>query len=175
MDVKELNKEIVLFLNVQKGFYGDATKQFFYKIEELLMNGKLENILAVKFVALPNCPQFDAIQAKTTEEQKLPKWFSPYLRAITFKFNYNCADSLLLNQLKAMNDGVVPQKVYLAGFNTESFILMTAMGLLDLGIKPVILEDYCYSQNGEEVHKAGITILKSLLGEEGVTSVELFK
>ena len=175
MNAVDLSKEIVMFLNVQKGFYDENTKKYFYKIEELLLNARLENVLATKFVVLPNLPQYGSYKAKTIEEQKLPKWFAPYLRAVTFKFGYNCADSLLVRQLQAMNNGETPKKVYLAGFNTESFILMTAMGMADIGIQPVILEDYCFSQKGEVVHNAAITILKSLYGDEGVVSIELFK
>ena len=58
------------------------------------------------------------------------------------------------------------KQVYIAGLNTETSILATALDLFDKGIKPVILSHLCNTINGKRINEAALEILRIAVGDE---------
>ena len=53
--------------------------------------------------------------------------------------------------------------IHLCGFDTEACVYKTAMDLIEIGVRPVVLKDYCYSSD-EEMHQMGLRILEKNIG-----------
>ena len=58
-------------------------------------------------------------------------------------------------------------EIHLCGFDTEACVYKTAMDLVEIGVRPVILKDYCYSSD-EQMHTIGIKILEKNIGKKNV-------
>lgn len=66
--------------------------------------------------------------------------------------------------LPEMNDF---DKIYICGFDTDACVYKTALDLVENGVRPIVLKDYCYSAN-EELHKMGIKLLTRNIGENNI-------
>ena len=76
--------------------------------------------------------------------------FQPKAGAIVYeKGTY----SSYLPEMKAFDE------IHLCGFDTDACIYKTAMDLVEQNIRPIILKDYCYSEN-EDFHQAGLKLLE---------------
>ncbi len=54
-------------------------------------------------------------------------------------------------------------EVHLCGFDTDACVYKTAMDLVEQGVRPVILKDYCFSTTGE-FHEMGLRLLERNIG-----------
>lgn len=59
-------------------------------------------------------------------------------------------------------------KVYLAGFDTDGCILATALDLFDQGVETFVVEPWCASSGGQDIHHAAIKILNRSIGRDHV-------
>ena len=48
------------------------------------------------------------------------------------------------------NNGLLPECVFIVGFDIECCVLMTAADLFENGIRPIVLTKYCGASGGEE-------------------------
>lgn len=84
--------------------------------------------------------------------------FTPKKEAIIFiKTGYTS----YLPEMKAFDE------IHLCGFDTEACVYKTAMDLVEVGVRPVVLQDYCYSSD-EQIHTIGIKILEKNIGKKNV-------
>ena len=84
--------------------------------------------------------------------------FTPKKEAIIFiKTGYTS----YLPEMKAFDE------IHLCGFDTEACVYKTAMDLVEIGVRPVVLKDYCYSSD-EQMHTIGIKILAKNIGKKNV-------
>ena len=58
-------------------------------------------------------------------------------------------------------------EIHICGFDTDACVYKTAMDLIEIGVRPIVLKDYCYSAN-EELHKIGIKLLERNIGVENI-------
>ena len=58
-------------------------------------------------------------------------------------------------------------EIHICGFDTDACVYKTAMDLAELGIRPVILKDYCFSAN-QEFHDIGIALLERNIGKSNI-------
>lgn len=58
-------------------------------------------------------------------------------------------------------------EVHLCGFDTDACVYMTAMDLIDHGIRPVVLSQYCGSKN-QQFHLMGLELLRRNIGPENI-------
>ena len=58
-------------------------------------------------------------------------------------------------------------EIHLCGFDTDACIYKTAMDLVELGIRPVILKDYCFSAT-KEFHDMGMALLERNIGKSNI-------
>ena len=59
-------------------------------------------------------------------------------------------------------------EVFLAGFDTDGCVLATALDLFDQGIETFIIEPWCSSLGGQDMHDAAIKILNRSIGKDHV-------
>jgi nicotinamidase-related amidase len=84
--------------------------------------------------------------------------FAPKKDAIVFtKTGYTS----YLPEMKAFDE------IHLCGFDTEACVYKTALDLVEVGVRPVVLQDYCYSSD-EQMHTIGLKILEKNIGKKNV-------
>ena len=66
-----------------------------------------------------------------------------------------------LPEMKAFDE------IHLCGFDTEACVYKTALDLVEVGVRPVVLKDYCYSSD-EQMHNMGLKILEKNIGKRNV-------
>lgn len=80
--------------------------------------------------------------------------FTPQEDAIVFtKTGYTS----YLSEMKAFDE------IHLCGFDTEACVYKTALDLVETGVRPVVLKDYCYSSD-EQMHIMSLRILEKNIG-----------
>jgi nicotinamidase-related amidase len=66
-----------------------------------------------------------------------------------------------LPEMKAFDE------IHICGFDTDACIYKTALDLIEIGIRPIVLKDYCYSAN-QELHDMGLKLLERNIGRKNV-------
>ena len=70
-----------------------------------------------------------------------------------------------------MINAIQANTIYIAGLGTESCITATAFGLIDIGKRPIIIEDCCASPYGVENHNNAISNLRNIMGDHNITNL----
>jgi nicotinamidase-related amidase len=76
----------------------------------------------------------------------------------------NILSAVKINKIKQALIKNNISEVYLCGFDTDCCVLATAYDLYDQGIKPVILENLCWSTAKDNLHKPTLKIINSNIG-----------
>lgn len=58
-------------------------------------------------------------------------------------------------------------EVHICGFDTEACVYKTALDLVEVGVRPVVLKDYCYSSDAQ-MHALGLKILEKNIGSGNI-------
>ena len=58
-------------------------------------------------------------------------------------------------------------EIHLCGFDTDACIYKTAMDLIENNIRPVILKDFCFSEN-QTFHDIGLKLLERNIGKHNI-------
>ena len=58
-------------------------------------------------------------------------------------------------------------EIHLCGFDTDACIYKTALDLIEHGIRPVVLKDFCFSSN-KTFHQMGLKLLRRNIGKENI-------
>lgn len=61
---------------------------------------------------------------------------------------------------------LAPERVLLAGIDTDMCVLKNAMDGFDLGLRPIVLVDCCASTAGLQAHLAGLAVLARNIGAD---------
>ncbi|MFS0518920.1 isochorismatase family cysteine hydrolase [Nostoc sp. UIC 10607] len=162
-------REILLVVDMQNGFMSEKCRQIIPTviklIERFLAAGKLVEF--TRFVNTTNSNYVKLIHwSKLIHEPEtsIIDELQPYINSIFDKHYYsafteNFSSFILINQIK---------KIYLCGVETDSCILKTAIDSFERGIEPVIIEDACFSEGGQQAHDAGIFLLKRNIGKNQI-------
>ena len=59
-------------------------------------------------------------------------------------------------------------EVHIAGLNTECCVLATANAFFEANIKVKVLAKYCTTDGGREFHRAGLKVIKRLIGGDNI-------
>ena len=165
MDKAILQNEILLLIDLQKGFYNENTKSCFNKVLELLVNHSFSKVIATKFCNFFEENMFERYlnyeKMRDKTEIDIPEWLAKSASVVVLKDRYNCVSPHFLKQLRLLNGGIMPQRVFIAGVDTEACVLMTANGLFEAGIQPIILASHCASSQGKEMHDNALEIAKT--------------
>lgn len=170
-------KNILILVDMQNGFTKKGrTLELAYKVEKLLKAKCFDYVVATKFLNYDNSiyeKLFDWHQLKTDDERALCKNFEEYADVIFEKTTYTCVNPAFLQRMCQLNDGIYPERLFIAGVDTDCCVLKTATDLYESNIRPIVLTHYCDSTGGLESHQAGILCLKRLIGERQLFSGEI--
>lgn len=160
-------RTLLLIVDLQKAFITHETRGIIHKIERIIpayqhiamtrfhnpVGSNYRKLLDWDACAMGN-EDFDLAM-------DLPE------NAVVFdKSGYNGLTPLFRQML--FNLGI--DVIHLCGMDTEACVLATAMGVFDVGLRPVVLASACASTNGEVMHRAGLEILRCNIGAAQVIS-----
>ena len=163
--------DVLILVDVQNAFRNAFTEPTIAILRNFLDEYKLSKVIATKFVNYPESFFEKALDYKngfTVQSQEIVPELKPFASCVYLKDTYGCVNEGFLGQLKILNQGVLPERVLLAGFNTEACILAMAIGLFDAGIQPCILADFVASSEGFDMHNNGLVMLESLFGMHSI-------
>lgn len=133
-------------------------------------------VIATKFKNTTNS-SFENIlnwsDLKTDQEQQINEKIINYVNLIVDKNVYSCVDVNFIQQLISINNGELPEQVYIAGLDTDCYVLTTAVNLFEYGIRPIILTEYCNSTGGDLSHEYGLICLKRLIGKKQICNIKI--
>ena len=161
-------KDILVIVDVQKGFTKDYTVEKIPVIEDLLSRRVFDTVIATKYWNTPDSNISRLMGWKdlcTEEEQDLVPEIEPYVDHITAKNIYSGVTPELVELLKELGGGRLPEYVFLLGFDTECCLLSTAADLFEMGVRPLVLTEYSGSHDGPKYHDAGIVAMEHLIGQ----------
>lgn len=168
-----MDDKILIVVDVQNGFiktqeHVDNTNQ----IVALVKSGKFDKIIATKFLnytgsLYEKC--FNWYELKTSDATDLYAPLKPFVYETFTKSTYNCVNDKFIELLVQLNNGKLPERVYLCGLDTDACVLATAVGLFDNKIIPIVLEDYCFSTGGRQYHAAGLKCLERTIGKSQIS------
>jgi nicotinamidase-related amidase len=159
----KMEKSLLLVIDVQNGFVSKKTRHVVPRIVQLLSSSKFGKVAFTQYFNAESSPYEKYLQwfeLKTDEEQALAKEIEPYARLIFRKDVYTAINSEVRTFLEREKIGTV----YLVGIDTDCCVLATAVDLFQMGIRPIVLADYCASNGGHESHAAGLRVLVRLIG-----------
>ena len=160
-----MSKTALLIVDVQKGFINGETEHVVSRVEQL--QAEYEHVYATQFVNGEGSPyrKFLGWQrfAPGSEEVLLAFEPLPCVRVIV-KNLYSSLNSELLEELEG--NGI--EEVHVCGIDTDACVSVTAVGLFEHGIRPVVISDACASHGGSEYHNAALKILRRLIGRNQI-------
>ena len=160
-----MSKRALLIVDVQKGFINAETEHVVSRVEQL--QSEYEHVYATQFVNREGSPYRKFLGwerfAQGSEEVLLAFEPLPSVRVIV-KDLYNSVNSRLLEELE--RNGI--EEVDVCGIDTDACVMVTAVGLFERGIRPVIISDACASHGGAEYHNAALKILRRLIGRDQI-------
>ncbi len=144
-------KKALLIIDVQ---ISAVTKpEIAEKIEKL--QSQYNYIFVSKFIN-KNSPVLTILNWTGYDNEDLA--FTPCENAVIFtKSGY----SSYLPEMKNFDE------VHICGFDTDACIYKTAMDLIENNIRPIILKDYCFSEN-QQFHDMGIRLLERNIGKQNI-------
>lgn len=161
----------LIIVDLQKGFLTSAEPEHLAeRLACLLRKGIFHAVLATQFVSVPQNPfqRFMGWDGLHGVEQDISDIVLPMITAVIPKSGFSCVNDTLLQKLKEVHGGELPVQVFLAGTDTEACVFASAIHFFELGVRPVVLADYCASSGGMAVHKAGLLCIERAIGAMNV-------
>jgi nicotinamidase-related amidase len=159
--------DVLLVVDVQRGFLNEYTQHIPKRIVRLIERGDYNPLLFTRFVNTADGPYprflgWDACQHEP--ETLLAPELLPYASAaLTFA---KPGDAGIPDELADFLQREQIEEVTIAGIDTDMCVLKVAMDIFDLGIKPLILTDCCASTHGLQSHLAGLAVLARNVGAD---------
>ena len=161
-------KNIIILVDIQNGFVKtEYAEESFKRVEDLMKRELFDVVIATKYWNEEGsiiCRLMDWHGLCTEEEQDLRPEIKEYVDHITEKNTFSSMTDEMKDLLREVNGGELPEHVFVIGYDTECCVLTTATDLFEMGVRPIVLTQYCGSHDGERYHQAGITSLEHLIG-----------
>ena len=163
-------KNILIIVDMQNGFARyEQTIRLAERIKLFMKRKLFDAVIATRFFNEDDSmyeKMFGWKRLKTEEERKVPDGIAKYVNYYADKYIYNCVNSNFIQRLCQLNDGEYPQKVFVIGADTDCCVMTIATALFENNIRPVVLTKYVDSNGGPESHKAGLLVMRRLIGEK---------
>ena len=144
-------KIALLIIDVQKSAVGKS--KIPQKIEKLQRQYKYVFVSQFKN---KNSPLLKLMNWDGYDNESLA--FQPDSKAVIFdKKGY----SSYLPEMKKFSE------IHLCGFDTDACVYKTALDLIEHGIRPIVLKDFCFSAN-KSFHKMGLKLLARNIGKNNI-------
>lgn len=176
-------KKIVIVVDVQNGFTRyPNTENTAHEIDQLLKTDLFDIVIATKFENNDNSVYSRILgweRLKSKHDRELYGEIEKKASIVVRKNIYTCVNTDFIQKLSQLNEGRIPEQVFLMGIDTDCCVLKIATDLFELGIRPIVLTQYCNSNGGEQSHLAGLTCLRRFIGKQQIvdgtinTKVEL--
>jgi nicotinamidase-related amidase len=167
-----MKKELLLVVDVQNGFINRQTEHVVEPISEFVAKwqGQAKGpVIYSRFINLDGSPWEKILGYKdlkaepsTALSDKLPTKGTHIFKKGTY--------SAWSKEVQQVADGTSIKRVVLCGIDTDQCVLETAIDIFEANLVPVVLEDLCASGAGKDFHRAGIKLLKRLIGDKQVIS-----
>ena len=158
-------KKLLLVIDVQNDFVNDNTKNTLIKIKELVNSNNYDLIAFTRFINDEDSIWYKKLNYKgcmTEEQQKIV--IDTENNKIFDKKIYTAVNDELKDYIRE-ND---ISEIYLCGFDTDACVQKTAIDFFEQNYEVYVLEDYCMSHRGEELHNIVIDNLKRLIGTDSI-------
>lgn len=168
-------KNILIIVDMQEGFIRHKqTKQVKNRIIELLKKNIFNTVIATRFLNEKNSiyeKLFDWNHLEQNDERTIPKEIMEHVDYVSDKYIYNCVNTSFIQRLCQLNEGVYPEKIFIAGVDTDCCVLTIATSLYENNIRPIVLTQYIDSNGGSKSHEAGLLCMKRLIGEKQLSNI----
>lgn len=189
------NSRILVLVDVQNGFCGSENAEAIGRLQKLCESDNVTAVVATQFINKRDSlyeTVLDWHEMFGGSEIELVDEIKEYVNNVVPKDTYGCMNEDFLATIGnihwrtfsddekraaiAANEGTLPSplplpnEVLVAGADTEACVYAAAVGLFDCGIRPIVVEDCCWSSGGQEMHEAGITIMRRTLGKKQIIS-----
>ena len=125
-------KNILLVVDIQNGFISnEMTRAALSRIENLLQAEAFDAVIATKYRNYPGSPisrlmGWDLLT--TDEEQELAGSVETYADRVVEKSHYSAVNDNLIQALTELNEGTLPEYLFVAGADTECCVLSSGRG-----------------------------------------------
>lgn len=163
-------KNILLAIDVQNGFVKNPySERVLSRIEDLLSRNLFDEVIMTRYWNEPG-----SILSRfmgwndlcSPEEQALRPEIAKYVHHEIEKDIYSSMTAEMYDLLRDLNDGELPEYVFVLGFDTECCVAMTAAEMFESDIRPLVLTRYCGSHDGDKYHHAGLISMEHLIGPD---------
>ena len=162
-------KNILIVVDMQNGFVRyNQTIKLAENIKSFVRRDLFDVVIATRFLNDDNSmyeKMFGWKYLKTEEERMILPEIAEYVNYYADKYIYNCVNPNFIQRLCQLNNGMYPEKVFVIGADTDCCVMAIATALFENNIRPVVLTRYVDSNGGPESHKAGLLVMKRLIGE----------
>lgn len=170
-------KKILLLIDMQYGFTRNVqTERLADRIQNLLDLGLFDLVIATRFLNEDNSIYEQLLawdRLKIEKERALIKGYLKHIDHVFDQYVYTCVDQSFIQRVCQLNEGRYPEKIYIAGADTDCCVLKVATDLFENSIRPIVLTKYCASNGGQNSHEAGLLCMGRLIGEKQLVDVEI--
>lgn len=162
-----MDNTLLLIVDMQNGFVSEKTDYVVPKVIQLISSNKFSKIAFTQYFNTDSSPferYLNWFKLKTREEQSLVNELVPYAHFVVRKNGYTSINAEMKSYLA--NNNITT--VFIAGIDTDCCVLTSAVDLFQMGIRPVVLADYCASNGGAESHTAALRVLVRLIGDKQI-------
>lgn len=163
-------KNILLAIDLQNGFIKNPySERVLARIEDLLSRNLFDEVIMTRYWNEPG-----SILSRfmgwndlcSQQEQELRPEIAKFVHHETKKDIYSSMTAEMYDLLRDLNDGELPDYVFVLGFDTECCVAMTATEMFESDIRPLVLTRYCGSHDGDKYHNAGLISMEHLIGPD---------
>lgn len=162
-------KSLLLVIDLQKSFINDNTFEIPLKVEKLIRNNNFDYVAFTKFINFDTCNFNTVLNYKgcmSEEERNIV--IDTGNNKIFCKSVYTALNNELIDYINDNNINMI----YVCGIDTDACVLKTAIDLFENNYNFRVIENCSMSHSGKEFHEFAIRMLKKLVGEQNIISLE---
>lgn len=155
-------KKILLMIDMQNDFITNVTcAKLSYDVREFIVNADFDYVIGFYYNSDNNNSSSWKVTGSKLYINRLHKDLVKYCDVVLSHTEYNClSNRKLLEIMRTYNGGELPEEVYLCGLDTDACVYETAIALSEIGIKPILIKDLCFSSGGLKYHEAALMLFK---------------
>lgn len=153
---------LLLIIDFQKEFISENTSQSITELNDLVNSNKYDKVLFTRFINNPVNPVYKKANWKgciTEDSIEIPIDTSNHM--VIDKPTYTAYNPELIKYIKDNNI----DNIYIAGFDVDCCVFVTALNLFENNYNTYILKDYVYSCVSEELKEEILAILGRCIGD----------
>jgi nicotinamidase-related amidase len=157
----------LLVVDVQVQFRTPETAPAYDRIPDVL--ARFDYVVASRSVPAAGgiVDRFKRWQPAAPDSAEAAYWVdfsgrSPERTLLIDKIDYNAFN----DRVRAWVEARGVREVYLCGSDTDMCLLRSALGVMEAGLRPIIITSLCASTGGPELHHFGLIQMKRLLGRD---------